>query len=187
MSPHDDVTEETALCFRNGEWLTMVKYSVLLANRVVRNSEDGVTVEPSWTGVIRFELSDPVAEAIWRAPAGLELLLADGRHLSCQLLQPEGDRRQWMVRLTPHATSDSGKIDGRYTADDRVLAYLDVGRPVLVTDAEYLAYVTGLTTREVKAALRRLQANGLIRVGGNGHWTGNSYWTVCGGAVRQPA
>ena len=187
MTLHDHVSEETAVCFRNGEWLTIVKYSVLLTNRVVRNSPDGVTIVPVWTGVIRFAVGDSVADMIWRAPAGLELMLADGRRVVCELLQPEADRRQWMVRLTPLSTDESTLADDHRPADERVLAYLVAGRPVLVIDAGYLAYVTGLSTREVKAALRRLQADGRIRVGGNGHWAGNSYWSVLADTERRPA
>jgi hypothetical protein len=54
--------------------------------------------------------------------------------------------------------------------DETIFAFLAQGRPVQVTDAEYLAYVTGLPKAQVKAALSRLEASGRIRIGADGRW-----------------
>ena len=53
----------------------------------------------------------------------------------------------------------------------RLLAFLAMGRTVPICDTGYLAWVTGLDETEIEPALRRMQANGLVRTGTDGHWS----------------
>jgi hypothetical protein len=54
--------------------------------------------------------------------------------------------------------------------DARLLTYLEQ-RSVQVTEAEFLAYVLGVKVDVVKAALRRLETAGRIRINAAGQWT----------------